>query len=879
VFAIIVLLLVAVLLGWSGHRDSQPHEPAEQPQLAIMPDSSFPREPLRATLNDSHDHQLRNELAEHARQNLSTLLERAGATAPVGLSALVDDGFSGEPLRPKQLERIFRDDTVLVRRGLIPSSPTSTASARPRVVTAPPVSSRSVSSAGSGELIRLLSTLRTILGPSDQWNATITVTDIQQDTSRVTTRMLVALGTRSSQHRAQIRTHWDCHWNRDDHRLRLASLRVKDYEEIVARYPNMDWLVEYTPSVLEHNPSYRDQLAFGLDHWLPRIERANQMRKSSANGLALGDANGDGLDDIYVCQPGGLPNRLYLQNLDGTATDVSMRSHTDWLDNTSSALFADLDNDGDQDLIVATQSGLLAMKNNGAAQFELFAVLPTSDAEHQSLTAADFDDDGDLDLYVCLGSTIVPVGQATRSDRSVPRPTTPGPPNHLFRNAFVPSGHWGFSDETRSSGLDTENQHHSLAASWEDFNPSAVSSDLDQRASSSIGVDVNNDGWQDLVNAGPLNHCLLNLGESTYFDISTLSNLDLPDDGRAIAATDWDQDGDVDLWIVNRSGPQLRFLSNEVPTNQHYVSLRLVGQQCNRDAIGARVELVLRGDDDQRRRQTLQAGNGCLSQSSKWLHFGLGRSPRLDRVDVYWPGGNLESFEGLSVDGHYQLTQGTGFARPITTGERTIELRRADASQIETSPAEALPAHTLIASQVAWPELPYTTSHGEAQQVRSSRPRPLLLSLTAQWLDDCRDQLVEFAARQGELQYVDLDLLVLSVDHLVARPEPSQLAFQGFAELEFPYSFGRATQELLSGLQRMDHQLFDSHDVLPIPCSVLISPDGRLAAVYKGPVTVDRLLADVAKLDLNESQRHLASLPFAGRWAPSPPIKSSLEND
>ncbi|MCA9168109.1 MAG: VCBS repeat-containing protein, partial [Planctomycetales bacterium] len=69
------------------------------------------------------------------------------------------------------------------------------------------------------------------------------------------------------------------------------------------------------------------------------------------------------------------------------------------------------------------------------------------------------------------------------------------------------------------------------------------------------------------------NVCFLNTGTPRFADVSAISNLDLADDGRGLAITDWDQDGDLDVWAANRNGPQVRFLRNEVPTSHHYVAL------------------------------------------------------------------------------------------------------------------------------------------------------------------------------------------------------------------------------------------------------------------------------------------------------------------
>ena len=118
-------------------------------------------------------------------------------------------------------------------------------------------------------------------------------------------------------------------------------------------------------------------------------------------GVAIGDVNGDGLDDLYVCQETGLPNRLFIQNPDGTASDQSASWGVDWLHSSRSALLIDLDNDSDQDLVVAILGGVVIAENDGEGRFHLRDVLKTSE-DTMSLSAVDYDMDGRLDIYVCV---------------------------------------------------------------------------------------------------------------------------------------------------------------------------------------------------------------------------------------------------------------------------------------------------------------------------------------------------------------------------------------------------------------------------------------------------------------------------------------------
>jgi len=168
------------------------------------------------------------------------------------------------------------------------------------------------------------------------------------------------------------------------------------------------------------------------------------------------------------------------------------------------------------------------------------------------------------------------------------------------------------------------------------------------------------------------NCCFLNLGSSNgslqrFADVSAVSGLDFIDDGRAVVATDWDQDGDLDFWQTNREGPRLRFVKNQLGDSHrtHWVAFELTGTTSNRDAIGAVLELELGG---QKITHSLTAGDGFMSQSGKRIHFGLGKSSNTPlSVTVRWPGGSPESFDNLNPGRAYMLVQGTETAQAICT--------------------------------------------------------------------------------------------------------------------------------------------------------------------------------------------------------------------
>jgi hypothetical protein len=183
------------------------------------------------------------------------------------------------------------------------------------------------------------------------------------------------------------------------------------------------------------------------------------------HGIAMGDVNGDQLEDLYVCQQGGLPNRLLLQNPDGTLRDVSVESGADWLDYCASALLVDFDNDGDRDLVVAQEWRILFMSNNGRGQFQLeFGI--SVEAQSFSLAAADFDQDGDLDVYVCgYNPTASTLRRGAMGEPMPYHDANNGGRNTLLRN----DGNWLFHDATSEVGLNQNNSRFSFAAAWEDY--------------------------------------------------------------------------------------------------------------------------------------------------------------------------------------------------------------------------------------------------------------------------------------------------------------------------------------------------------------------------------------------------------------------------
>lgn len=362
------------------------------------------------------------------------------------------------------------------------------------------------------------------------------------------------------------------------------------------------------------------------------------------------------------------------------------------------------------------------------------------------------------------------------------------------------------------------------------------------------------------------NCCFLNTGATAFADVSAVSGLDFADDGRAVGVVDWDLDGLLDVWITNRTGPRVRFMRNTHPGENHYVAVRLEGRSCNRDAIGARVELHLTGQGGQTYVKTVRAGEGFLSQSTKWLHFGLGDSTVIDRLVVSWPGGSTETFSDIQADGRYLIVQGNGKATPWSRPARS---HRLEPTELNAPPASDV-ARIVLAGRVPMPDLRYVNEAGAPVTLRRVR-QPTLVNLWASWCAPCRTELSDFADHKKQIDRSGLRIIAVSVDEKSDRSRAAEI----LDELNWSFDSGYAPSETLDMLDGLQKGLLSRKRRLPVPTSFLIDGSGQLAVIYKGPVTVAGLLSDVRMITSDSTDMMLTSLPFAGRWHKRPAVSAN----
>ena len=503
------LLLILIAVSLSGCSPSEVDEPGSEPMRPAQEQGSkIPLAEMFALVDAENDAAWRTEeFGEMAGAKLAVLAKALNDQAEE-LETVSAPGFRGTPLF-LPAETLFSDRAFEVTRAESYPEPVATA------------------------LPELLGAFAAHMG--GEIRTKFKITRIQPGTSSYGATVRAGFSTADR----EVNAIWQTEWIASElGEPRLLSIKLEDFEE-VKRVTGSPLFSDCTEAVLSHNDSYQNQLVYGAPHWHGNLDLAFGIFQGN-QGLAIGDANGDGLDDLYLCQPDGLPNRLFLAQPDGTLMDHTEASGLGILDISRSPLFIDVDNDGDQDLALSHRFSVSFFENLGNASFKLRGTF-TADSRSSGISAADYDADGDLDVYLC-GYT--PQSQTSPEDifaNPVPyEDARNGGFNYLLRN----DGGFQFSNATPGSGLDENNTQFSFAASWEDFD---------------------NDGDQDLYVANDFgrNNLYRNGGDGTFTDVA--GELGVLDIGAGMSV-DWgdpNRDGRMDLYVSNMwssAGNRIAFL-------------------------------------------------------------------------------------------------------------------------------------------------------------------------------------------------------------------------------------------------------------------------------------------------------------------------------
>jgi hypothetical protein len=265
--------------------------------------------------------------------------------------------------------------------------------------------------------------------------------------------------------------------------------------------------------------------------------------------------------------------------------------------------------------------------------------------------------------------------------------------------------------------------------------------------------------------------------------------------------------------------------------------------------------------------RSVRAGDLFLSQSSKWLHFGLGEGDvEIESVAVTWPGGDREAFSGVSTDGRFRLRQGEGEAERASAPAATLGL--------QPRPSGGLMAYKEPSgARVVLPvKAPLTAIH---YRDRAAKARVLAPVNRSRWLvfweggcGVCEHELTEIKRRHQALQGAGVEVVALSANGIESAGE----AYDLIDRTGFGGEWGFVDPASLSALWAWVEAWFDRVPEAGVPFSVLLDAEGDAVALYFGAAGVDDIIADTRLLiGIDPVKRWHLAPPFEGSWFTQPP--------
>lgn len=432
-------------------------------------------------------------------------------------------------------------------------------------------------------------------------------------------------------------------------------------------------------------------------------EKAGLQGVGYGMGVAVGDYDNDGYEDLYVTAYGG--NKLYHNNGDGTFTDLTEKAGVAGSGWSTSAAWVDLDNDGLLELVVLRylqwdfddiwcgehKEGYraychpdvfqpiapLVYHNDGNGHFTEVSkkIGLAKPGKGLGIALADYDRDGHMDLFVANDSMVEFLyhnkGDGTFEEVGLLSEVAVDGDGRTYAGMgvdFADYNNDGFPDLVIT---DLANQRYALYLNSRDstFSYASFTSGVARATLTHSGwgvrfLDYDNDGWKDLLIAQghdldtvelsyPNLHyrepmlLLRNTGKE-FVDVSAASGaiFSQPWLSRGMAIGDIDNDGRLDAVVTTNDGP-VHVLHNETASQNHWLLLRLVGHKSNRDAIGAEVKLVTAKGPQF---ATVSTAGSYLSSSDKRVHFGLGSESVAQSIEVRWPSGILQTLKNVHAD-------------------------------------------------------------------------------------------------------------------------------------------------------------------------------------------------------------------------------------
>jgi len=369
------------------------------------------------------------------------------------------------------------------------------------------------------------------------------------------------------------------------------------------------------------------------------------------------DFNKDGWVDVFIgnetsSDTAKHPSELYINNKNGTFTNVAKQTHTDVVAFIKGASSGDYDNDGWPDIFLSTLDGKkILLKNEGRSGKLSFKDVSEQAGLTKNLNPTfpgwfwDYDNDGWLDILVCeyrfsSSLAVYAAAEAMGAKKDISGRV------FLFRNKHNGS----FEEVTEKVGLDKV-----AFAMGSNFG------DVDNDGYPDIFLGTGNPQYESLVP----NKMFLNVKGEKFLDVTSAARVGSLQKGHGVSFADLDDDGDEDLFIkmggaIVGDAYQNSFFLNPGQNKNHWVGISLEGVRSNRAAIGARIKVTFKENGKQRSVYHDVNAGGSFGANPLEQHIGIGSATTIDSIEINWPRANyVQVFKNIRPDQHLKIKEGS----------------------------------------------------------------------------------------------------------------------------------------------------------------------------------------------------------------------------